>query len=316
MNSAYRQLTIFQRLTSQQTLIKADLAQEFGVDPRAIQRDMSQIKQFMADQQLAEHLTFSRKLGGYRLSTDQDVLSNQTILVLIKVLLASRSLNKSELNRSINGLLSLIKINDRQKIEPLIKNEIFHYIPLQHQKNILNSIWQFSQFITKKQTLTIQYQRQHGEIVERTILPEAIIFSEYYFYVISYNTRYQNSLFYRLDRIQDWHPADAQIQRSYAQRFEEGELRKTIQYMQPGKRITLQFEFTGIVEAALDRFPTAKIKTRSPKKGSVLIEAEAFDKGAMMWLLSQGAMVKVVAPQSFVDLYKAEIRKMNAWYLE
>lgn len=316
MNSTYRQLTIFQRLTSQQTLIKADLAQEFGVDPRAIQRDMSQIKQFMADQQIVGTLSFSRKLGGYHLITDQDVISNQIILVLAKVLLASRALNTAELKRTINGLLNLIKIEDRHAIEPLIKNEIFHYIPLQHQKNILNSIWQFSQFITKKQTLIIQYQRQHGEIVERTILPEAIIFSEYYFYVISYNARYQNSLFYRLDRIQDWHPADEQIQRTYAQRFEEGELRKTIQYMQPGKRISLQFEFTGIVEAALDRFPTAKIKTRSPEKGSVLIEAETFDKGAMMWLLSQGAMVKVVAPQSFVDLYKAEIRKMNAWYLE
>lgn len=316
MNSAYRQLTIFQRLISQQTIIKADLAQEFNVDPRAIQRDISQIKQFMTDQKHSNQLSFSRKLGGYRLTTNQDVLSNQIILVLIKVLLASRSLNKDELNRSINGLLNLVKPNDRHAIKPLIKNEIFHYIPLQHQKNILDLLWQFSQFITKKQTLTIHYQRQHGEIVQRTILPEAIIFSEYYFYVISYNARYQNNLFYRLDRIQNWQLTDKQIQRPYAQRFEEGKLRKTIQYMQPGKRITLQFEFTGIVEAALDRFPTAKIKTRSPEKGSVLIEAETFDKGAMMWLLSQGAMVKVLAPQNFVDLYKAEIRKMNAWYLE
>ena len=117
-------------------------------------------------------------------------------------MLASRSLTKSG-DQTITGLLKLIKPADRQAIEPIIKNEQFHYIPVHHQKPLLQLIWQFSQLILKKQTITIHYQRQHGEIVERTILPEAIICSEYYYYLISYNAKYQSNLFYRIDRIQD-----------------------------------------------------------------------------------------------------------------
>jgi len=309
MNAAYRQLTIFQSLMNGQLITKSELVAQFAVNPRVIQRDFSQLKQFIADQQLPYQLAYHRGLGGYQLTSQQDDLSKQTILVLIKVLLASRSLTKIELDQTITGLLKLIKPADRQAIEPIIKNEQFHYIPVHHQKPLLQLIWQFSQLILKKQTITIHYQRQHGEIVERTILPEAIICSEYYYYLISYNAKYQSNLFYRIDRIQDWHLADEVISRTYAQRFEDGPLRQNTHYMQPGKLTTIQFEFWGIVEAALDRFPNATIKARYPKRGSVLIETEAYDRGALMWLFSQGPLVKVVAPTDFVAMVKASLNE-------
>lgn len=84
--------------------------------------------------------------------------------------------------------------------------------------------------------------------------------------------------------------------------------------MQPGEKATIRFEFTGIVEAALDRFPTAKVITAQSNHQQVLIEAEVFDTGAMMWLLSQGPRVRVVSPDSFVQKMKDVLRETLRLY--
>jgi len=181
-------------------------------------------------------------------------------------------------------------------------------------QDLLANIWELSQFITQQQAVTITYQKQHREIVVRTILPEAIIFSEYYFYVIAYNAKYDSNLFYRVDRIRHLQTTSQAITRTRAQRVEDGELRRLLHYMQPGKKMTLQFKFWGIVEAALDRFPTATVIKEYPAEKAVLIEATVFSWGAKMWLLSQGANVQVVAPQSFVDDFQAELKRMADRY--
>lgn len=48
--------------------------------------------------------------------------------------------------------------------------------------------------------------------------------------------------------------------------------------------------------------------------GKYLIEAETYGDGIKMWLLSQGAWVKVVSPAELVDEMKTEIEKMMEKY--
>ena len=300
MNAAYRQLYIFQQLLSDHVVVKDQLANQFAVTPRVIQSDLSQLKSFIHEQQLFYELTYHRRLGGYRLDVTQDSISKQAILVLIKVLLASRSLTKNETDQTIDSLLNLIPKPEQREILPIIKNERFYYRPVTHGKPLLTLIWQFSQFIERHVTVDIRYRNQLDQVNQRTILPQAIIFSEYYFYVVAYSQTYRANRFFRLDRIQAYTPSQERLTRSRAQRFEDGELRQYIHYMQPGEKMTIQFEFRGIVEAALDRFPTATIKARYPERHSVLIEADVFDKGAKMWLLSQGALVTVTSPAKLV----------------
>lgn len=304
MNAAYRQLYIFQQLLSDHVVVKEQLANQFAVTPRVIQSDLSQLKSFIHEQQLFYELTYHRRLGGYRLDVTQDSISKQAILVLIKVLLASRSLTKTETDQTIDSLLNLIPKPEQREILPIIKNERFHYRPVTHGKPLLMLIWQFSQFIEHHVTVDIRYRNQLDQVNQRTILPQAIIFSEYYFYVVAYSQTYRANRFFRLDRIQAYTSSQERLTRSRAQRFEDGELRQYIHYMQPGEKMTIQFEFRGIVEAALDRFPTATIKSRYPERHSVLIEADVFDKGAKMWLLSQGALVTVKGPEKLISQIK------------
>lgn len=258
MNAAYRQLYIFQSLLTGHIAIKADLASRFNVTPRVIQRDFSQLRDFLTAENLDYQLTYSRHLKGYQLQGTQAAVTKQSILLLIKVLLASRSLTTDEMHQTITNLLSLTTTEDQREIQPIIKNESFYYQPLHHQQPLLDRLWQFSQFITQKQPVTIIYQKQHREIVTRTILPEAVIFSEYYFYVVAYNAKYKSNLFYRLDRIRHYQTSSQAITRTRAERFEDGELRQLIHYMTPGKEITLRFKFWASWRLHLTVFPRLK----------------------------------------------------------
>lgn len=66
------------------------------------------------------------------------------------------------------------------------------------------------------------------------------------------------------------------------------------------------------MQAILDRIPTAKIIDKYA--GKTIIEAEVFGSGIKMFLLSQGAWVKVLAPDEFVEEMKLEIKKMHEMY--
>lgn len=301
MNAAYRQLYIFQQLLSNHVVTKLKLSNQFSVTPRVIQSDLSQIKTFIHEQHLFYKLNYHRQIGGYRLDITQDSISKQSVLMLFKVLLASRALNRKEIHQAIGSLMNLLPSPERQEIEPITKNEIFHYAPVTHGKPLLSIIWQFSQYIISKATIDIRYCNQLGQISSQNILPQAIIFSEYYFYVVAYSQKYRANRFFRLDRIQAYKASHEHLTRTRSERFEDGQLRQFIQYMQPGERMIIQFEFRGIVEAALDRFPTATIKARYPERHSVLIETDSFDKGAEMWLLSQGPLVTVKYPSKLVQ---------------
>ncbi|WP_261806455.1 helix-turn-helix transcriptional regulator [Lapidilactobacillus luobeiensis] len=330
MTTTERRLYLYLRLLDNQIVSKQELVNKFKVTPRAIQRDISQLRQTIAELQLPQEIVYLPQERGFCLNSEQHQLNRQEILVIIKTLLASRSLNSAEMAATIDGLLGLIHSDDRAQIEPLIKNERFFYQPLQHQRPLLDKIWALSHCIATKQTLQIDYQRQHAEHITRQILPQALIFSEFYFYLISYSPKHNSSLLYRVDRISDYQVLGHQIQRDYKDRFQEGVFRQKIQFMYPGQPIQVKFRFWGIVEAALDRLPTGKIiaafaadsqpeaispQLQPSRNGSVIISAEVYgERGILMWFLSQGAKVQVLAPTTLVTQLQTELTKIQARY--
>ena len=78
----------------------------------------------------------------------------------------------------------------------------------------------------------------------------------------------------------------------YADKFEEGEFRKRVQFTYGGKLQKVRFTYSGpSIEAVLDRLPTAQIIDE--KDGIYTVEAETFGKGIEMWLKGQGENVKI-----------------------
>ena len=139
---------------------------------------------------------------------------------------------------------------------------------------------------------------------KRKVQPQAILFSEFYFYLAAYiedidrekEFDVANDMFptiYRMDRIRSLTVLEEHFSIPYSERFEEGEYRKRIQFMYGGKLQRTKFWYRGLsVEAVLDRLPTAKILRE--EEGRFLISAETFGKGIEMWLRSQGDNVELV----------------------
>lgn len=134
-------------------------------------------------------------------------------------------------------------------------------------------------------------------VVNMKVNPVAIMFSEYYFYIIAFIDDEEvrkdfdviNDSFptiYRIDRIKNLKVLDEKFHIPYSSRFEEGEFRKRIQFMYRGKLHKVKFKYSGLdIDAVLDRLPTTQILTE--EDGIYTVSAEVFGKGIDMWLRSQ-----------------------------
>lgn len=318
-NKNDRMLEIFMRsLRGEAVSVKA-LANEYDVSTKSISRDISSIQNFLAEHrelmQNAE-LTYSHKDKAYRLSNDE-FLKNKELFALVKILLGSRALSKDEVLTLIYKLKKFTTVSDREKLDHLIRKEIYHYHEVKSDcPSVIENIWKLIQAIENKQLLTITYFKMNRDEVKRKIKPASIMFSEYYFYLIAYmaDDEEYKPKYFRIDRISaiTEHRELFALDKKYD--FDEGDLREKNQFMFPGENIKIRFEFSGLsLQAILDRLPTAKVVE---KNGNVsIVEAEVnYGRGIIMYLLSQGVWVKVISPVCLIDDMKEEIEKMRSQY--
>ena len=299
-----RLLTIYTRLFDGQTLKKSELAQEFGITQRSVQRDMESLRVFLAEEMLGREIIYDTKARGYRLvSAAANALSKSEILAVCKILLESRSMRQDEMMPILDKLLDCcVADSDKKDVTRLIANERYHYIEPQHKKPVLDGLWELGQAVEHHRVVEVEYQKLDGTPVKRTIEPLGIMFSEFYFYLIAivrnepYTSYFKEKnlllpTIYRVDRLQSFTVTDETFTPVYTDRFQEGEFRKRIQFMFGGKLERKQFRYVGpSLEAVLDRLPTAKIIEQDDE--GWLIEAEVYGKGIDMWLRSQGEYIK------------------------
>ena len=128
-----------------------------------------------------------------------------------------------------------------------------------------------------------------------------------------YEHKYDYPAIFRIDRIEDYEHMDERFSLPYASRFQEGEFRKRVQFMYPCRLEKIRFRYTGkSVDAILDRLPTAKILSQEDRIFE--IEAEVYGKGIVMWLLSQGERVEVIAPAHLREKMRDTLLNMLELY--
>lgn len=327
-----RTLDLYTRLCKGKTINKTEEAKKFGVDERSIQRDIDDIRSFLDDCAVTDS-TDTRKIvydrikkGFVMIGNESALMDNSEILAVSKILLESRAFTKKEITAILDKLvLGCVPRKNMKLVSDLIANEKYHYVELHHKSCIKDKLWEIGNEIKQCNLLEIVYHRQVDSQtpVKRVIQPVAVLFSEYYFYLNAYITgqneqgeyvrKYDYPAVFRIDRIESYRELGEKFKIPYADRFEEGEFRKRIQFMYAGELVRLQFRYTGEnVEAILDRLPTAKeIKV---KEGESIIEAEVYGKGILMWLLSQGKMVEVLKPDSFREEMKENLLEIIKKY--
>lgn len=314
-----RVLELFFRAMKGESLSVQQLSYEYNVSTRSITRDINSLKNFLAEHRdFFDHaeLEYSSTDHCYTLKMEH-FLTNKELLSIAKVLIGSRAFSNQDLLELIKKLKKNTTAADREKLEHLIRKELYHYNEIGYDcQSVIDNIWKLTDCIENKKVITITYYKMDRSQVKRKIKPVSIMFSEYYFYLIAYRCDAKDSnipVYFRIDRIIDLTIHRDTFSLAKEQDVDEGLLRQKSQFMWPGPDRRIRFEFTGpSVQAILDRIPTAKIVDR--QDGKYIIEAEVFGTGIKMFLLSQGSWVKVTAPAEFVDNMKEEIKKMQSLY--
>lgn len=293
-----RVLELYTRLLNGELIRKQELAEEYGVSDRSIQRDIDSVRGYLSDRAVKgngmSEVIYDHAAKGFRLNSSKTVsLTNAELFAAAKILLESRSLRKDEMEHIILELIEAgIPISEQKKMSDLLRNELFHYVEPRHGKELVDTIWKLGNSITEHHFVRIRYKKPNGEITEARVKPVGIMNSEYYFYLIAYienrDKKYPGyPTIYRIDRIESYRILDDTFHIPYRDRFEEGQFRKRIPFMYGGRLYHAKFVYHGTdINAVLDRLPTAQAEPM--EDGSWLVSAEVYGKeGLNLWLKGQ-----------------------------
>ena len=310
MKPQERLLTIFLRLQAGQRLSKAQLSKEFGIDNRTVQRSMSILKSFLQEQHIPNTaIVFDTTDNTYRL-IGKTTFNKKDILVISKIILENRALNKSELNSLLEGLLSLLSIEEKKEVNAIISSERLNYKSLTNDKDRIDTIWFLSEAIRREQTLEIKYKAPFKNIKSHIIFPVSLYYDAHYFYLVAYHFKHENYTTFRVDRMEslsESHVKKPEI--SYGRKYRDGDVRNQKVDAFEGRKIKVRLRYTGIPEIVFDQFPNHEII--SCDKGDMIVQIETQDTpGLKRWILGQEDEITVLYPQSLADSIQNSLEKM------
>lgn len=234
-----RMLEIFYRAMVGGNINTKALADEYGVSGKSISRDIGEIKNFLSDNRdLVNYkdLRYSASSKTYHLEFDHVLLSKE-LIAIIKVLIGCRAFSKEELLTLISKLKAFTSHQDRALLDQIITKEVYHYNEVGRDcESVIDNLWKLTRCIKERQEISISYYKVDREPVERRIMPIAITFSDYYFYLIAYrcDTEDWTPLYFRVDRITHITEHRTHFTLAPEHDFDVGKLRDKIQFMFPG----------------------------------------------------------------------------------
>ena len=316
MEKASRVLMLFYRLLQKEHLHKANIAIEYNTTERSIDRDIKTIRLVLDDLHTGIKLGFDKKEESYYLFDQaENLLTGREMLLLLKVLLGSRVLCKSEMKGLIDSLRTIFPKQDKYELISAIKDEIEQYVEPVHKQAIMKMQWDLQHCIIRREQIVMQYIKGTGEPIERLVLPVGIIFSEFYFYLVAFiaEKSYQYPAFFRLDRISSFVITGEQYSRRLYEQYSVGKLRECVQFMYAGEltKVTLRCK-PNVVEAVRDRLPNHQI---IGKEGDDrIIKAKIFGEGFLRWVLMQQERVEVLEPEYMREQMKQSLEKITNIY--
>ena len=316
MNDQERLLTIFLRLQSGAHLAKTQLADEFGVSEKTIQRDFSLLSGFLDTQPMvAAELAYDAKYHT-RYLKGKSLFNKKDILIISKILLENRSLNKEENKALLDSLLALISKDEQKEVSSIIASELLNYAPLSDTQNRIDKVWEWSEMIRKELVLDIDYQSPYNIKKRHTIFPVSLYYDTHYFYIVAYNLVFDSYMTLKLDRILSWVESKREKPSlSYGRKFRDGEIRNKRVDPFIGKELKIRVLFVNDPAIVIDQFPTAIIIEKTPN-GNIIEFVSQDTPGLKRWLLSQAESLRVLSPKSLIDDMKTLIKRIEENYID
>ena len=309
MKPQERLLTIFFRLQAGERLSKAQLSKKFGIDNRTVQRDMSILKNFLQDQRISNtEIKFDTSDNTYRL-IGKTTFNKKDILVISKILLENRALNKSELKSLLEGLLSLLSREEQKEIEAITGSERFNYKSLTNDKDRIDTIWILSESIRRAQMLEIKYKAPLKDVKSHIIFPVSLYYDAHYFYLVAYHLKHENYTTFRVDRIETLSESDMKKPViSHKDKYKDGKFRNQKVDAFEGKEIDVTLIYKGNVEIVLDQFPEHEILSENYDEIKVKITSQN-TPGLKRWILGQAEAVTLLDPPELIEEIQESLEK-------
>lgn len=187
----YRILEIFFRGLRGEDISVQKLAQEYKVSTKSVSRSINELKNFLADNRELvgnTELQYSYQDKCYHLYMDE-FLSSKELFALVEVMIGARAFSQEELLEITAKLKRFTTPQDSKKLNELIRKELYHYPEVKHDCGSVQAVlWQLVNCITEKREISIEYYRSDRKWVSHRIRPASVMFSDYYFYLIAFNT--------------------------------------------------------------------------------------------------------------------------------
>lgn len=321
MEKKIRILSILYQLLVGNQVSVAKLAEKYQVSTKSINRDISIIRNFLAENRdMVGNMTLEYdKTNNSYAFTKKELLQPEQILLIIKILSGSRAVTCKELTDLMENLFVYSSGEEQEILKEITQNELEHYHAITATEgDIAKKIWKLQGCIRTHQIIKIIYRRLDGNTVERELYPISVVFSEHYFYLLACRADMKDSsvIYYRIDRIKDMNIKNETFHMNFQERIKYAEANLYSQKMFMGERIILRFLYTGpSLQAILDLFPNCRIKRETDQGVEILTEVE-YSKGTIMTLLSQGAWIQILSPQKVLEDIKNEVEKIQKIYLE
>ncbi|WP_461207888.1 helix-turn-helix transcriptional regulator [Clostridium sp. DL1XJH146] len=323
-------LYMYKILAKGGVLNKKELANKLEVSTKTVERYIEEINLSLQEDLETDFLDvavkYNKKLNGYVLkSMEKLYISKEDILTISKILLESRGLCNSQMNFLLDKLVANCCNNDESFIKKIIYSEKANYEEPRHgDDKLIEKIWDLSEAARENKKIIIDYTKigPNGKVNEvstkRKVIPQGIMFSEYYFYLIAYidwedSFKPMGTIPYRLDRIKDYIITEERFDINEIPKLEEGEIRKNSQFMYLGNKEHVEFLYTGrSLEAVEDKLPKAKITTL--KDGQYLVKTEGSTRGLKFWILSHGEAIEVLKSKAFREEIIDTVNKLSQIY--
>ena len=186
-----RLLEIFFRLLRGESLSVQKIANEYKISTKSVSRDINDLKAFFADHRELvgnTELKYSNQSKAYHLYMDE-FLTNRELFALIEIIIGARAFSKEELLTLTNKLKGFTTATDRPMLSDLIRKELYHYTEIKHEcDSVQDTLWKLASCITEKKEITVDYYRADRALKTHRIRPTSLMFTDYYFYLIAFNT--------------------------------------------------------------------------------------------------------------------------------
>lgn len=304
-------LEVFLKLLGSEKMQTKDIADELNISLRTAQRTIKEIK-IALDQNATLNKYYELKQIGHAYTIDQKfLLGVEQILVLAKVLIASRSLNKNELSDVIDQMMHMLSIDKQSIVKSSIASERANDLYIADESDRLDKLWQLEQFIDQKKRIRFKYTNHEmteiPTITKVELVPDHTFFDNHYLFLVGLEKETHEYRTYRIDWMTEIVESQTKVKVEYSQRPNHGEEAKHNAYGYRGELTHIQFEYYGYIGYVKDQFPSCKVirqlnkKNRFPFSVNLLEIDVNYSPGVKLWLLGQTTILRVTEPKEIAD---------------